>query len=607
MANTSVIVVTYHTGPALWTAIDSILAQQNLAELVVVNNGNPAEVLQRLEVLARDNPRVVLLNGHGNVGFARGCNLGVTRASGDYILLLNPDSVLPPLALLNATQALNDFPGAMMAGCHLVNFDGTAQRGSRRELLTPQNALAETLMLYKFFPGKAEFSRFNQHEAPPLEQVTEVPAISGAFMFIRKADYTRIGGMDEGYFLHVEDMDFCMKVARAGGKTIFIPQITVVHFCSTSDVSSYFVEWNKAAGFKRYFLKYFSQSTSSVVLACLLMCIYVRFLLKSAVIFVRKLKPRIGLNDEEKQVKAMHVLNSYHHIDTNRVALAPKRVMVTGAMSQVGLCIIGRLLKEGADVVALTRKEPIPYENAKFTWLRADFTKDVLPMEHAPSVLVHAASLWLLPERLEYFASLGIKRVIAFSSTSVFVKQDSGNAHEKEIAAKLKQAEIDVIAAAEKLSLEFTLLRPTMIYGVGMDTNVTTVSDQIRNRRFFAICPPGKGLRQPVHADDLALAVLKAIDTPAAYGKSYNLGGQEILTFRQLVERIFIVLGFPVRILPLPFLPQLLDIIGRLTGTRITGEMARRMNRDLVFDITPAETDFSYSPRPFLSGGQNDL
>src|SRR5690606_19327994 len=130
-------ITSYHTGPALWLAIHSALKQAALKELILVDNGNPPQVVEKIHAL--EDKRLVLLTGHGNVGFAKGCNLGAAAATGDYLLFLNPDCLLPDNALQELSAAYEQ-AGAMLAGCLLKNPDGSEQRGGRREIITPLNA-----------------------------------------------------------------------------------------------------------------------------------------------------------------------------------------------------------------------------------------------------------------------------------------------------------------------------------------------------------------------------------------------------------------------------------------------------------------------------------
>jgi N-acetylglucosaminyl-diphospho-decaprenol L-rhamnosyltransferase len=133
----SIVMVSFHTGPALDEAIDAVLAQDIELELIVVDNGNPEEVTAALKARSLADSRIGVLTGHGNVGFAAACNMGAKEASGEYLLLLNPDCVLQRDALIDLIRLTEGAACPWVAGCRIVNPDGTDQRGSRRELPTP--------------------------------------------------------------------------------------------------------------------------------------------------------------------------------------------------------------------------------------------------------------------------------------------------------------------------------------------------------------------------------------------------------------------------------------------------------------------------------------
>ena len=259
---TSVIMVSYHTGPVLFEAIASVLAQTEPVQLCLVDNGNPLDVIENLQAMAANDPRIRFITGHGNVGFSKGCNTGAKLAEGEYLLFLNPDSQLPPDALRKLKHYTKILASPFMIGARLLDEKGVDQRGCRRALLTPKTAMIEALHLYRWFPKE----RLNFNEEPIPISILPMPAISGAFMFLSREDFWRIDGFDEGYFLHVEDLDICLRFRRAGGEIYFAPDIVVTHIGGTSKATKAFIEKHKARGFIRYFHKNFSKEYPKALL-----------------------------------------------------------------------------------------------------------------------------------------------------------------------------------------------------------------------------------------------------------------------------------------------------------------------------------------------------
>jgi nucleoside-diphosphate-sugar epimerase len=280
-----------------------------------------------------------------------------------------------------------------------------------------------------------------------------------------------------------------------------------------------------------------------------------------------------------------------------------KTLLLTGASGQIGLNVAGLALARGARVIAVCHQTRITYSHPHLTWLNADLTVPKSFFVPPADALIHTAPIWLLPDVMLGIVGAGIDRIVAFSSTSVISKRDSANAAELAMVDILAEAEERLSRIAAERDLHLTLLRPTMIYGMGIDANITRMARMIRKFGFVPIYKPASGLRQPVQARDLAEAALAVWGNPTTYGKAYNLGGGQALSYRAMVERLFRHLGKKPFLVPLPFLPYLLDVLNsHYPFMHVNGEIARRMNRDLVFDIGPAAEDFGYRPRGFLEG-----
>ena len=278
----SVVMVSYRTGPVLFESIEAVLAedQQGVDEVILVNNGNPDAVVAVLTRMSAAESRLKIVSGHGNVGFARGCNIGASESESRYLLLLNPDCRLAPFAVPELLTEASKFGDDWLLGCRLTDAAGREQRATRRALLTPCTALAEALRLDRF----ASFRPLNLHREPLPDRTTRVPAISGALMMLPTSTYRSVGGMDEGYFLHVDDLDFCLRLHRAGIPIYFAPHVTAVHHGGTSGTNPVWVEWCKTRGFLRYFrTHFFGPWLLPVAVATL-----IRFGLKAASISMRR-------------------------------------------------------------------------------------------------------------------------------------------------------------------------------------------------------------------------------------------------------------------------------------------------------------------------------
>lgn len=247
-ARLSVIMVSYKTGPSLFDAIEACLAEPRVAELIVVNHDNPAEDVQRLRTLAEREARLIVINTGANLGFSRGCNIGAEQASGSHLLFLNPDTVLQPGAARWLMQTSGGQAEPVIIGAQITDPDGREQRGGRRGELTLASAAASLLG----FSARSAHALHLEGGTLPDEAVS-VAAVSGAALLMTRAGFDQLGGFDEGYFLHVEDLDLCRRARDAGGTVLFEPRAIVRHVGATSHASRFRVEHWKAAGLVRYF------------------------------------------------------------------------------------------------------------------------------------------------------------------------------------------------------------------------------------------------------------------------------------------------------------------------------------------------------------------
>jgi nucleoside-diphosphate-sugar epimerase len=271
-------------------------------------------------------------------------------------------------------------------------------------------------------------------------------------------------------------------------------------------------------------------------------------------------------------------------------------VLVLGATSLIGRFAWPRLTASGTPAFAVSR-----HTRAEPGWVRADLSDPDLEamLPDCPTVL-SLSPIWSLPPALAALKARGMRRLVAFSSTSLFTKTASPDAYEQGVARRLAEGEAATRAFCGANGVAWTILRPTLIYAEGQDQNVSRLARLIRRIGVLPLAGSGRGLRQPVHADDLAAAAIAAAASPAAEGKAYDLPGGETLTYRQMAERVFEGLGRRPLIVSAPEpMWRLAFALARPLLPGATAQMGSRMDEDLAFDGAAAATDFGWRPRPF--------
>jgi nucleoside-diphosphate-sugar epimerase len=280
-----------------------------------------------------------------------------------------------------------------------------------------------------------------------------------------------------------------------------------------------------------------------------------------------------------------------------------ERVAVIGASSQIGKALIPRLGSAGYLSFRIGRQYRDTIDDTtihSFDELTSSFT----PSISYADILISLAPLPSIDVVVKMAKALGAKRIIAFGSTGRFSKIGSTSAIEREFVHQQERAERLFLDQCEALGIEWTLFRPTMIYGANADLNVSFIKLMINRFGFFPIPFGAKGSRQPVHVDDLASACILALAHKETCNKAYNLGGGEVLDFPDLVKRIFRAEQKNPILVPIPMILFfiLIAIARQLPKTAfVRKEMVERMFQDMVIDNKPAMMDFGYSPRAFLN------
>lgn len=273
-----------------------------------------------------------------------------------------------------------------------------------------------------------------------------------------------------------------------------------------------------------------------------------------------------------------------------------------GARSMVGVSVVPLLVGDGRHVHAFSRKPSGRKIEAGVTWLQLDGLSPINPATSKIEDWLCVAPIWVLPQYFSMLERYGARRIVALSSTSLFTKTDSSDPAESATAARLAEGETRLRTWGEDKGVEWVILRPTLIYGRGRDKNITEIARFVSRFGFFPVLGTAMGLRQPIHAEDVAAACVAALTVPGASNRAYNISGGETLPYREMVCRVFAAMQRRPRLVTIPRSVFRMAVACLRMFPRYrhwSTAMAERMNHDLVFDHTDATRDLGFSPRPF--------
>jgi len=584
--NIGVVIVNYNSGGYLRRCIDSLLRSDVSISVVIVDNDSSDNSISEIKGLVDNNKCLSLLRHQQNVGFSAGVNAGIAAiksAQVDFesVLVLNPDCMVHPHTIGKLAGVLRSAPEVGIAGPLIFNQDGTEQRGCRRREPTFKRSMITALGLGKTFEG------VDMTNQPLPATPVEVDAVSGAAMMIRRHCLDQIGGLDESYFLHCEDLDLCRRMREAGYKVMLDPGVSLFHQQGVSGGANFNqVERLKHQGMVKYYSRHYAgKSWLKTQLVCLL--VWSHFLLgvlRNAILSKHR-------NKSEEPNKLLSL------------DLTTKFILLSGANSDVGESVVQSLSSQTLEeVVTVFREGRHSIVDGKVLGLAVSYFEKA-PVDDQPQFYqwLNLAPIWSSQSFLPVIKNSNLERVVAISSTSVSVKADSKDRHELEVVKQLIKGEADVRQIATDNSASSAILRPTLIYGGPRNQSINVVRKIIRCCRLFPLIGKGSGLRQPVHVDDVAAACIALLGRPQATGL-YTVAGEEVLSYRKMIGRVFQTLGYSERFISLPYwlvaFPLLL--LSKVPGLQMfTPQIAFRMDRDQVFSNQDAISDFDYQPRKF--------
>jgi GT2 family glycosyltransferase/lipopolysaccharide/colanic/teichoic acid biosynthesis glycosyltransferase len=228
LPDVSVIIVNYNIRDFLH---QSLVSLQNAlkgirSEIFVVDNASDDG---SAEMVKRRFPRVRLIANIANLGFAKANNIALKQARGKFLLLINPDTIVQEDTIRVMVEFLRSHPEAGLAGCKILNPDGSFQPACRRGFPTPWIAFAKIVGLSKLFPKTKLFGKYNLTYLN-TEETYPVDAVSGSFMMVRKETLEQVGELDERFFMYGEDIDWCYRIRQAGWQVFYVHSTQIIHY-----------------------------------------------------------------------------------------------------------------------------------------------------------------------------------------------------------------------------------------------------------------------------------------------------------------------------------------------------------------------------------------
>lgn len=280
----SLVLLNYNSGPLLRACLDSIFAGELPAdtEILIPDNASSDDSL----ALATEKwgDRIRVLPTGANLGFAGGNNVGIRASRGEYLCLLNPDTVVRPGALACLLRFMDEHPRAAFAGPKVLNLDGTLQASAKSAIATPADFFCRMLLLGRLFPRSQRLAHYRL-AYPDAEATQQVEASAGCCIFARRAALEEIGLLDEGYFMYWEEVDWFLRARAAGWEVWYVPTAVIEHH---ERYGERFRRWRSVRDFHRSMARFYGKHFAPGFWAPVNWAVYAAIRLRSLLIGVAR-------------------------------------------------------------------------------------------------------------------------------------------------------------------------------------------------------------------------------------------------------------------------------------------------------------------------------
>lgn len=271
----SIVIVNYNVEYFLEQCLHSVYnALKNIeGEVFVVDNNS---VDDSNDMVRQKFPQAILIANKENLGFSKANNQAIRMSKGEYVLLLNPDTVVEEDTFEKVVSFMDENPDAGGLGCKMIDGKGKFLPESKRGLPTPQVAFYKMIGLSRIFPKSKKFGRYHLGYLDN-DEVNEIEILAGCFMLMRKTVLDKVGLLDEDFFMYGEDIDLSYRIILGGYKNYYYPHTRIIHYkgesTKKSSVNYVFVFYNAMIIFAR---KHFSEKNANLFTMLINMAIYLR-------------------------------------------------------------------------------------------------------------------------------------------------------------------------------------------------------------------------------------------------------------------------------------------------------------------------------------------
>lgn len=295
MFSTHIIIVNYNAGDWLIRSVRSALAFSD-GQITIVDNASSDNSVANAQEEFRGQARLNWIENINNRGFAGANNQVLEVLESDFAVLMNPDCEINSESIPLILDAFESHPNMGIASCRILNEDGTLQATCRRRFPTPWSALVRMLQLHKLFPQHEQFANFDYGDDVDIDSETQfVEAISGAFMVVKKSALEQVGVLDQAYFMHCEDLDWCKRFELHDLDVGFVSSASVLHAKGVSSESRPIkVLWTLHRGMSRFFDAHYSEQYAWPLRYLVKLGIGLSFLFRSGLTILKGIWPSGG-------------------------------------------------------------------------------------------------------------------------------------------------------------------------------------------------------------------------------------------------------------------------------------------------------------------------